>query len=219
MPRSLLPGVRSSRLKDRQKEERELLVKKAFIEDILNENNTLSVLLGKDSSYRAVLWNPDILTYPSKETLSPSVGATVSTTATENASLVDSEKHGNEQNYLLDEMSMYMENSNDLYLGSDDLSCDFQVDSGTLACVACGILGFPFMSVVKPSEKASLELLHDNHLLVQECPEVLGYLKFCSSPDLDASDNGPITGIGSTYFPLPYIFSFLRFFSFNILSC
>ena len=174
VPRSLLPGVRSSRLKDRQKEERELLVKKAFIEDILTENNTLSVLLGKDSSYRAVLWNPDSLTYPNKETQSPSAGATVGTTATENASCVDSGKHDNEQNYLLDEMSLYMENLNDLYLGSDDLSCDFQVDSGTLACVACGILGFPFMSVVQPSEKASVELVRDNQLLVQECPGVSG---------------------------------------------
>ncbi|PON32072.1 TFIIH C1-like domain containing protein [Parasponia andersonii] len=193
VPRSLLPGVRSSRLKDRQKEERELLVKKAFIEDILNENNILSVLLGKDLNYHAVLWNPDLLTYPSKETVSPSAGATISTTATENASCVDSGKRDNEQHYLLDDMSLYMENSNDLYLGSDDLSCDFQVDSGTLACVACGILGFPFMSVVQPSEKASLELLCDNHLLVQECPGVSGYLNSFIAVDPGASNNGCIT--------------------------
>ncbi|RVW74159.1 putative lysine-specific demethylase ELF6 [Vitis vinifera] len=50
VPRSLIPGARSSRLKDRQKEERELLVKQAFIEDMLNENNLLSVLLGKGST-------------------------------------------------------------------------------------------------------------------------------------------------------------------------
>ncbi|KAM6599075.1 hypothetical protein CsatA_018684 [Cannabis sativa] len=192
VPRSLLPGVRSSRLKDRLKEGREFLVKKAFIEDMLNENNTLSIVLQKDSRYRAVLWNPDILTYPSKETLAPTAGAIVSTssTATENTPL-DYRKHDNEQNNLLDEMNLYMENLNDLYLGSDDLSCDLQVDSGALACVACGILGFPFMSVVQPSEKASLELLHDNHLLFQECPG--GYLNCFSSLDLDVSNNASIT--------------------------
>ncbi|KAF4393532.1 hypothetical protein F8388_023336 [Cannabis sativa] len=197
VPRSLLPGVRSSRLKDRLKEGREFLVKKAFIEDMLNENNTLSIVLQKDSRYRAVLWNPDILTYPSKETLAPTAGAIVSTssTATENTPL-DYRKHDNEQNNLLDEMNLYMENLNDLYLGSDDLSCDLQVDSGALACVACGILGFPFMSVVQPSEKASLELLHDNHLLFQECPG--GYLNCFSSLDLDVSNNASITENVST---------------------
>ncbi|XP_062092984.1 lysine-specific demethylase ELF6 [Humulus lupulus] len=199
VPRSLLPGVRSSRLKDRQKEGREFLVKKAFIEDILNENNTLSIVLEKDSSYRAVLWNPDILTYPSKEILSPTAGAIASTssTVTENTPL-DYGKRDNEQNNLLDEMNLYMENLNDLYLGSDDLSCDLQVDSGALACVACGILGFPFMSVVQPSKKASLELLYDNHLLVQDFPGVSGFLNCFSSLDLDATNNASITENVST---------------------
>ncbi|XP_048325584.1 lysine-specific demethylase ELF6 isoform X1 [Ziziphus jujuba] len=194
VPRSLLPGVRSSRLRDRQKEERELLVKKAFIEDILNENDTLNFLLGKDSSYRAVLWNPDLLPYPSKEPSLPSVGATVDPTLTENISHIHPAKDNNNQNHLLDEMSLYMENLNDLYLDGDDLSCDFQVDSGTLACVACGILGFPFMSVVQPSEKASLELLPNDQLLVQECPHVSVSMNSCSSPDLHSSGDASVTG-------------------------
>lgn len=194
VPRSLLPGVRSSRLRDRQKEERELLVKKAFIEDILNENNTLYFLLGKDSSYRAVLWNPDLLPYPCREPLLPSIGATIDPTLTENIFHIHPAKDNNNQNHLFDEMSLYMENLNDLYLDTDDLSCDFQVDSGTLACVACGILGFPFMSVVQPSEKASLELLPNGQLLVQECPQVSVYMNSSSSPDLHASCNAFVTG-------------------------
>lgn len=191
MPRSLLPGVRSSRLRDRQKEERELLVKKAFIEDILQGNSTLSVLLGKDSGYRAVLWNPDLLTYPSKETLSPRAGVTVGTISTEKPSHMDPKEHKNDNNHLFDEMSLYMENLDDLYFGSDDLSCDFQVDSGTLACVACGILGFPFMSVVQPSDKATLELHHD-HLFIEERH---GVSKCSSSKNLDPPNTGSFKGI------------------------
>lgn len=205
MPRSLLPGVRSSRLRDRQKEEKELLVKKAFIEDILNENNTLYDLLGKDSSYRAVLWNPDLLPCPSKESLLPGAGATIDTTLTDNISHNHPAMYNNNKNYLLDEMSMYMENLNDLYLDGDDLSCDFQVDSGTLACVACGILGFPFMSVVQPSEKASLELLPGDQLLVQECPQVSVCLNSCSSAELGALGNGSVAGNGSAYWKLPIL--------------
>ncbi|KAK9283768.1 hypothetical protein L1049_012020 [Liquidambar formosana] len=168
VPRSLLPGARSSRLRDRQKEERELSVKKAFIEDMLNENNLLTVLLGKGSIFHAVLWDPESLPSPSKESQLPSGAATVDTMPGENVTNVHSENDNN-QNDLFDEMSLYMETVNDLYLDDDDdLSCDFQVDSGTLACVACGILGFPFMSVVQPSERASMELLPADQCFIKE---------------------------------------------------
>ncbi|KAK4403890.1 putative lysine-specific demethylase ELF6 [Sesamum angolense] len=46
-------------------------------------------------------------------------------------------------------------------LNDDDLAYDFQIESGTLPCIACGILGFPFMAVVQPSEVASTNLLMD----------------------------------------------------------
>nr|AHZ89706.1 early flowering 6 [Dimocarpus longan] len=171
VPRSLLPGARSSRLRDRQKEEREFLVKKAFIEDILIENNTLSILLGQESSVYAVLWHPDLLPCPSKDIQLTTETDAVSTEPGENVSHGQSEKN-NDQNNLLDEMSLYMETLNDLYLDDHDMSCDFQIDSGTLACVACGILGFPFMSVVQLSEQASMELLLTNHDLVHEEPGI-----------------------------------------------
>lgn len=149
-------------------------MKKAFIEDILIENNTLSVLVGKDTSYSAVFWNADSLLCPNKEPLSPSTAANVGTVSTENISLVCPDpynkdiNYGNDNNLLSDDIELYMNNLTELYMDSDDLSCDFQIHSGTLACVACGILGYPFMSVVQPSEKASLNLLSDNYVLAEE---------------------------------------------------
>lgn len=186
-------------MRDRQKDDRELSVKKAFIEDILNENDVLSALLGKESSCRAVLWNPDLLPYASKESPIPTAGAPVDTNSKENAT--QGGKRTNDQNSLVDEMSLYMENLNDLYLGSDDLSSDFQVDSGTLACVACGILGFPFMSVVQPSEKASTEL-QPEYILSEELP---GNSHF--SPELRKAFKGSATGIVTwIHFCLAHIF-------------
>lgn len=168
VPRSLLPGARSSRLRDRQKEERELLVKKAFVEDILKENNILSVLLGRQSTFNAVLWNADLLPCQNRESQMPSANETVYTTTGETVPNNPSVKQ-HDQNNLLDEMNLYMETLNDPYMGDDDISRDFQIDSGALACVACGILGFPFMSVVQLSERASMEVLAD---LVEEGPGV-----------------------------------------------
>ncbi|KAI5389620.1 hypothetical protein KIW84_075057 [Lathyrus oleraceus] len=70
---------------------------------------------------------------------------------------------------LLDDMSLYMENLTDLYDGCDDgLPNHFQTDSGALACVGCGILGFPFMTLIQPTEKSIMELLSDNHHLVED---------------------------------------------------
>ncbi|XP_056696344.1 lysine-specific demethylase ELF6 isoform X2 [Spinacia oleracea] len=52
-------------------------------------------------------------------------------------------------------LTTYRRSLNGLYLDSNDVLSDFQVDSGTLVCVACGILGYPIMSVVQPSKTAS----------------------------------------------------------------
>ncbi|KAE8647302.1 hypothetical protein Csa_002996 [Cucumis sativus] len=199
VPRSLLPGVRSSRLRDRQKEERELMVKKGFVEDILRENNMLSVLLEKESSCRAVLWNPDMLSYSSNSQVA-NTNSAVATSPRENVSCSHMEsiddKVKNVQNFI-DEMALDLETMNDIYLESDDLSCDFQVDSGTLACVACGILGFPFMSVVQPSEKTSKELYVD-HLAIHKRGGVFGPKDaHCSSvPDVNClSENLSVASV------------------------
>ncbi|KAG8493276.1 hypothetical protein CXB51_010828 [Gossypium anomalum] len=166
VPRSLLPGARSSRLRDRLKEEREVLVKKAFVEDLLTENKLLSHLLKKGSTYRAIMWDPLLLPYTSRDSELPSRTATDSTIMQENVSDIHGEDKSHQKN-LLDEMCFYMENLNYLYSNDDDLTCDFQVDSGTLVCVACGILGYPFMSVVQPSEGAAMEFLPVDHLSSQ----------------------------------------------------
>ncbi|PPS15843.1 hypothetical protein GOBAR_AA04739 [Gossypium barbadense] len=166
VPRSLLPGARSSRLRDRLKEEREVLVKKAFVEDLLTENKLLSLLLKKGSTYRAIMWDPLLLPYTSRDSELPSRTATDSTIMQENVSDINGEDKSDQKN-LLDEMCFYMENLNYLYSNDDDLTCDFQVDSGTLVCVACGILGYPFMSVVQPSEGAAVEFLPVDHLSSQ----------------------------------------------------
>ncbi|CBI31438.3 unnamed protein product, partial [Vitis vinifera] len=192
VPRSLIPGARSSRLKDRQKEERELLVKQAFIEDMLNENNLLSVLLGKGSTYRAVLWDPESLPSSTKEPQLSTEITTVSTKPRENISEVENKDDSN-QNDLFDKMSLYIENVNDLYLDDDDLLCDFQVDSGTLACVACGILGFPFMSVVQPSDRASMEFLHADHPLVEDRAGDTETMKSYCPSAVHGTSKGPVS--------------------------
>lgn len=160
VPRFLLPGVRSSRLRDRQKEERELLVKKAFIEDILNENNMLTYLLKKKSSYQAVLW--DLESLPSSIKGSDCIGVAVTATPSVD---VNTKTDDNQQIFS---QSLYMESLNDYDVDDDDLSCNFQVDSGALPCVACGVLGFPFMSVIQPSKEASTDILSSNHHMVQD---------------------------------------------------
>ncbi|GAV62514.1 JmjC domain-containing protein/JmjN domain-containing protein [Cephalotus follicularis] len=192
VPRSLLPGARSSRLRDRQKEERELLVKKAFIEDVVNENSKLSLLLGKESTYHTVLWHPDLLPYPSRESQLPSVTSTIGTTTTANTTQCHSENNKN-QNNLFDEMSLYMETLNDLYMDEDDLSCDFQIDSGTLACVACGILGFPFMAVIQPSQGAAKEFLPADRFLVRERLGVSESKNFNNFSELNGAVKGSIS--------------------------
>ena len=142
--------MRSSRLRDRQKEERELLVKKAFIDDMLQENKLLSILLGKEATKQAVLWNADLLPDSSKDCQLPDLASTTGTSMVDMPNINSADKSSH---YLIDEMSLYMENLTDLYLDGDDLPSHFQTDSGALACVGCGILGFPFMTVVQPSEK------------------------------------------------------------------
>ena len=207
MPRSLIPGARSSRLKDRQKEERERLVKRAFIEDMLNENNLLSIILGKGSTYQAVLWDPESLPSSTKEPQLSTQITTDSTKPRENLSQIENKDNSN-QNDLFDKMSLYIENVNDLYLDDDDLLCDFQVDSGTLACVACGILGFPFMSVVQPSDGASMEILHADDNLIEDQAGDTETVKSCCPSAFHCTSKGPLSGIKSTIF----VFLFLPCF-------
>lgn len=160
VPRALLPGVRSSRLRDRQKEEREFLVKKAFVEDIEKESDLVTVLLQKSFSDYAMLWDVDMLPSSGKESeLHKNVSA--------DASKGNDQSDNNDSQDVLDQMSLYMENYSDFYV-DDDVSCEFEIDSGTLPCIACGILGFPFMALVQPSEKSAKHLFPEEFQNKQE---------------------------------------------------
>ncbi|XP_073293308.1 lysine-specific demethylase ELF6-like isoform X2 [Primulina huaijiensis] len=152
IPRSLLPGARSSRMRDRHREERELLVKKAFVADILDENNLLTLLLQRNSSYHAVLWDAELLPSSSKESQFCR-DASDRTSASTVKPFPENEDN-------LDDISQLSKciNAVGFDLNDDDLAYDFQIDSGALPCVACGILGFPFMAVMQPSEEASKKL-------------------------------------------------------------
>lgn len=162
VPRSLLPGVRSSRLKDRLKAERELLVKRAFIEDVLKENKLLNILSERYLAFRAVLWHPDLLPAPGKDAI-PETGTALDSILDKDDELSVTPVKDSNQDGLVHQLTSYVETVNDS-CDDDDLSCDFQVDSGALPCVACGILGYPLMSVMQPSLKAAMELFPAEHL-------------------------------------------------------
>lgn len=139
-------------------------MKKAFVEDILNENKNLSVLLGEPGS-RLVMWDPDLLPRHSALALAATGvdAATSAVSCPEEAKNEVENGHAGTQNEekttLLEELSLFMEKLQDVYYDDDDGQLnDFQIDSGTLPCVACGVLGFPFMSVVQPSENALKDL-------------------------------------------------------------
>ncbi|KAL2324820.1 hypothetical protein Fmac_023878 [Flemingia macrophylla] len=185
VPRTLLPGVRSSRLRDRQKEEREFLVKQAFIEDMLQENKLLSILLGMEATIKAVLWNADLLPDSSKGFQLPDLTSTTGASMADKSNISSAEKSSH---YLLDEMSLYMENLTNFDLGYDDLPYHFQTDSGALACVGCGILGFPFMTVIQPTEKLTKELLPDNHPVHVSSPDSTPCICSSISRDLSVSE-------------------------------
>lgn len=196
VPRFLLPGVRSSRLRDRLKEERELLVKKAFVEDILNENNMLAYLLKKRSSYQAVLWDIDSLASSIKG--SDCIGAVVSAIHSEDVNT----KTDNQQIFR---QSLYMESLNNYNVEDDDLSSDFQVDSGALPCVACGVLGFPFMSVIQPSVEASINIFTSSSQGVSHLAE--SNFSLVPNSMVDASNSGIIQK-EFTYFNLVWCFCY-----------
>ncbi|KAK1314781.1 putative lysine-specific demethylase ELF6 [Acorus calamus] len=199
VPRALLPEARSSRSRDRKKEEREILIKKAFLDDIINENHLLYVL-ERESTFHAVLWDPDMLPYsnnPSQE-IPCSASLEVCEVATdegerettkcnsEDNSIVEQSScignSINEANAKISEtetpsldvpsiespisgsdrqlsLSKYMGALENLHADDGDLPCGLDIDKGTLPCVACGILGYPFMSIIQPSGSAAKELL------------------------------------------------------------
>ncbi|KAL2249265.1 UNVERIFIED_CONTAM: putative lysine-specific demethylase ELF6 [Sesamum indicum] len=106
-----------------------------------------------------VLWDVESMPSSSKES-EPCKETDVALTSAEKDS-----PQNNDDIHDLSQLSKYI-GAVGFDLNDDDLAYDFQIESGTLPCVACGILGFPFMTVVQPSEVASTNLLLMDPLIV-----------------------------------------------------
>ncbi|KAI4995422.1 hypothetical protein ZWY2020_035325 [Hordeum vulgare] len=174
-PRELLYGIRTSRLRDRRKEERELLVKREFLQDMISENELLCSFLKKKLIDNAVLWEPDLL--PSSTALhSCSSGPKALWKADDVHSIESIPKENGSSDGIASIagiqpkcMSMDSKSSDAVSVSEaqkldadtdddGDLPFDLSIDSGSLTCVACGILGFPFMAILQPSKKALEEM-------------------------------------------------------------
>ncbi|KAJ4777633.1 Lysine-specific demethylase SE14 [Rhynchospora pubera] len=130
-PNELLSGMRTSRLRDRKKEDRELIIKRAFLQDMVNENKLLcTLLLRKSTSNSVILWEPEMLPCSSTATY---------TLVKPNGDNCQMESSSSDE--------------------EDGLPFGLRVDSGSLTCVACGILGYPFMAILQPSEEALNNIL------------------------------------------------------------
>ncbi|XP_072954041.1 probable lysine-specific demethylase SE14 [Typha angustifolia] len=197
IPRELLSGGRTSRSRDRNKEEREFLVKKAFLHDMMNENQLVCSLLDKKSIPNVVLWEPDLLPIPCtgpqpysfplpleeaherndhsgtemiqcKQKFNNSADSKMDDFRTEHALEGTNELTGTKSQSIsvrtdidacsAEYASSQVEKINCLDADEGDLPFGLSIDSGSLACVACGILGYPFMAILQPSEKALKEL-------------------------------------------------------------
>lgn len=152
---------------------------------MMAENNLLCVLLSKESTSNAVLWEPDLLLSPPTVSQSRS---SLSLEAQMSGNKVDDHGRENKDDCAMENLTVSEgdvpcqivasmeahknacypyspfdeELVEDLDADEDDLPVGLKIDSGTLPCVACGILGYPFMAVVQPSELAHKELFHVN---------------------------------------------------------
>lgn len=170
----VLSGIRTSRLRDRRKEERELLVKQEFLQDMVNENKLLSSFLKKKSIDNVVLWEPDLL--PSSTVInSCSSGLKAPEKKSEDGCRTESNQCNHKDNSPSDGSALLTgtqtkcasvnSKSSDAASASaeksdadtddeNNLPFDLSIDSGSLTCVACGILGYPFMAILQPSREA-----------------------------------------------------------------
>lgn len=214
IPASLPTEPRSSRLKDKKRGEGEIAVKKHFVNDMIDNNRLLCVLLEKESTCYAVLWDSAHIASNSpcfSTTIHAKCGSAFGASCLEalppnsstNDSIMVGRKEGlcapniletNENlvsdsirvgNFLGDhcQQGKRPDSSNNRFadacvqenpmrgqsLDSDSLSDDsMHLDSGTLACVACGVLGFPCMAIIQLSEEAARNLLPSDYKFIDE---------------------------------------------------
>ncbi|XP_062216779.1 probable lysine-specific demethylase SE14 [Phragmites australis] len=171
----ILSGIRTSRLRNRRKEERELLVKQEFLQDMISENKLLCFFLKKKLIDNVVIWEPDLLPSPTALHFCSS-GSKASEKKSEDGCRIESSQCNNKDNSTSDGTARMIgtqprcmptnSKSSDATSASEeekpdanpddegDLPFDLSIDSGSLTCVACGILGYPFMTILQPSREA-----------------------------------------------------------------
>lgn len=144
---------------------------------MISENKLLCSFMQKKSINNVVLWEPDLL--PSPASLQPcSSGSKVPDKKSEYDCRIESQQcnHKDKDNgssdgtaclnggqsecMSIDSRSSYGTSASEEEQpqtdadDDDDLPFDLNIDSGSLTCVACGILGFPFMAILQPSREA-----------------------------------------------------------------
>ncbi|KAL6902365.1 hypothetical protein ACP4OV_005241 [Aristida adscensionis] len=175
----VLSGIRTSRLRDRRKEDKELFVKHEFLQDMISENKLLCSFMKKKSIDSVVLWEPDLLPSSAAVHLLPS-GSKAPEKKPEDGRTIESNKKDISSSggtaCMIGTQTKCMSSNSKSSDGTsasevkpdadpddeDDLPFDLSIDSGSLTCVACGILGYPFMAILQPSRKAleGISLVH-----------------------------------------------------------
>ncbi|KAI3773571.1 hypothetical protein L1987_48101 [Smallanthus sonchifolius] len=156
VPTSTKPEPRSTRLKDKLKAEGESLVKKAFLQDITENNNLLHVL-GKGSS---------IVLIP-EEFLDRRIPFGLNTQTDE---LKSTHSSDSDEDVIPDQRperkySSFCTRNNKISLvGEKDDSCkdfegDKKPDPGIFSCVTCGILCYACVAIIRPTEAAGNYLM------------------------------------------------------------
>ncbi|KAG8095780.1 hypothetical protein GUJ93_ZPchr0013g34820 [Zizania palustris] len=204
-PRELLSGIRTSRLRDRKKEERELLVKQEFLQDMISENELLCSFLEKKSINNVVLWEPDLLPsltaslHPcSSCSKAPEIkgkdGPWIESIQSNSKDSSDGTTcmTGSQSNDLSTDWNYASEGKKLDADDEDDLPFDLSIDSGSLACVACGILGYPFMVILQPSRKALVQISPVDKEKYKQSSEKENCSNVLQCSPIDGSSGSPV---------------------------
>lgn len=161
---SIKPEPRSSRLKDKLRAEGEALVKRMFLQDIMQNNHLLHVL-GKESPI--VLLPEDLL-----DKWIPFVSHTQTDGFKPTYSL-DSDDAILDQKLMKKFSSFCSRNNRFSLIGGKDASSvslvsndgeyDKKADSGIFSCVTCGILCYACVAIIQPTQAAA------NYLMSTDC--------------------------------------------------
>lgn len=222
IPEDVASQPRSRRLKYRQKGEGEMVLKESFVNDVIENNQLLSIFLQKSSTRHAILWNSanvscDLPSSPfsTPETKYNATSCDVNglkVPALQSDTLVNiSTSPGRNEDMFMESSSKIAEEASStagigVSLSNNDKnknlvfynnawfppSCTDNIhiqrqsfkrgtsytnmdrDSGPLACIACGVLGFASMVVIQPCQEAARKLLPSYSKLDQKYFETFG---------------------------------------------